>query len=387
MREKSVILIVDDVPSNLDYVEEIIYDNTVEVIRAINGIEAIEKAKEYIPDLILLDIAMPEMDGYEVCTELKSDNRFKDVPVMFLTARVQEEDIIKGFEAGAVDYILKPFNFRELLSRVQTHLDLKKKTEELKELNQNLEGLVKKRTSDLEKANNELNKAYIELTRLDYAKNEFISHINHELRTPLNGILGYTTLLEEIIDPEDHDEYLGPIQNLTQRLIKVAELSLLITELKAQNDKVQQKIISIVPTIQRAIEFFQFDEKSIEFKLNCQDNEISAVAEDSLLSTCIQIIIDNSIKYSPKNGNITIHIFDRIDRVEIEIRDNGPGFSERSLQTLFKVLEADNLNHKSHGFGLGLATAKKILELFEGDINACNSPNGGAQVTLQLKKS
>ena len=387
MRDKSVILIVDDVPSNLDYVEEIIYDNSVEVVRAMNGVEAIEKANKYLPDLILLDIAMPEMDGYDVCTLLKKEEKFKDIPIIFLTARVQEEDIIRGFEAGAVDYIIKPFNFRELLSRVQTHLELKKKTEELKDLNQNLEGIVKERTSDLENANNELKKAYFELTRLDYAKNEFISHINHELRTPLNGILGYTTLLEEIIDEGYRKEYLAPIQNLTRRLIKVAELTLLITELKAQNDKIEQKIISIVPSIQRAIDFFQFDDKNIDIKLNYQDMNISAIAEDSLLSTCIRIILDNSIKYTPVNGNIKIDVFGRDNSVDIEIHDNGPGFSDKALHTLFMVLEADNLNHKSHGFGLGLATAKKILELFEGDIQACNNSDGGALVTLQLKKS
>lgn len=387
MNRRSVILIVDDVSSNLDYVEEIISDEDVEVVRAVNGVEAIEKAKEHLPDLILLDIAMPEMDGYEVCSILKQDNDLKETPVIFLTARVQEEDIIQGFESGAVDYIIKPFNYRELLSRVQTHLELRKKTIELREFNCHLEDLVGQRTQDLQKTNEELNKAYFELTKLDYAKNEFISHINHELRTPLNGILGYTTLLGEIIHEEQHEEYLAPIQNLTKRLIKVAELSLLITELKVQNDKIEQKITPVIPSIRRAIDFFQFDDKPMNINLSFTDEHISAIAEDSLLSTCIRIILDNSIKYSQTDGNIHIYIYEREQFVVVDVKDEGPGFSEKALETLFTVFEADNLDHKSHGFGLGLATAKRILELFDGTIDVRNMENGGAQVTLQLSKS
>jgi signal transduction histidine kinase len=156
----------------------------------------------------------------------------------------QKEDIVKGFEIGAVDYIAKPFNISELISRVKTHLDLSIKSKELIELNSCLESMVQERTrqlietnKNLSDTNKKLTEAYEALASLDNAKNDFILHINHELRTPLNGILGFTSLLEDKVN-EETKSYIQSINDLVARLIKVAEISLLLTELKTINNEI-----------------------------------------------------------------------------------------------------------------------------------------------------
>src|SRR5512145_2643101 len=153
---KPEVLIVDDIPSNLNFLSEVLHLEGIGVMLATSGMDALEIARYKRPDLILLDIAMPLMDGYEVCARLKADPATRDIPVIYLTARTEPEDILKGFESGAVDYILKPFNATELIARVKTHLELRAKTEALKTVNQRLEEEVKLRTAEITKANSEL---------------------------------------------------------------------------------------------------------------------------------------------------------------------------------------------------------------------------------------
>ena len=136
--QDNTILIVDDTPENIDILVELLEDFDKKV--AINGEDALETAwEDEAPDLILLDIMMPEMDGYEVCQRLRSDDRTKEVPVIFLTAKAMKEDIIHGFEVGGQDYITKPFDARELMERVKTQLELKNQREILKDMNNIIE--------------------------------------------------------------------------------------------------------------------------------------------------------------------------------------------------------------------------------------------------------
>jgi DNA-binding response OmpR family regulator len=119
------ILIVDDTPKNIQLLGTILKNIGYKIIVATNGLQALEILEKVKPDLILLDVMMPELDGYETCKRIKSNENLKDIPVIFLTAKTQPEDIVKGFELGAVDYIIKPFNSSELIARVKTHLELK----------------------------------------------------------------------------------------------------------------------------------------------------------------------------------------------------------------------------------------------------------------------
>jgi two-component system sensor histidine kinase/response regulator len=391
--KKSVVLVVDDISSNVEILTDILSSlHNIEIHGLNDGESALSFVRKQIPDLILLDISMPDLDGFEVCRQLKSDPKFSMIPIIFLTARAQVEDIVKGFEVGAVDYIAKPFNLNELISRVKTHVDLSRKSKELIEINTQLEELVLERTQQLLKtnrhlteANRKLTDAYEALSTLDHAKNDFIDHINHELRTPLNGILGYTSLLEEQ-GCTDSMEYINSINTLVSRLIKVAELSLLLTELRTVDDKINIREVILVDAVKAAIPYKEIKQKNIDIDFRQINESQLVIGEPRLLTACIAIILDNAVKYSPTDGKIIVSGRDNDPFYSLDISDNGPGFSVDALASLFELFTADNLHHHKYGFGIGLATTKRIIDIFGGKINVHNKEKG-ASVVLHLKKA
>jgi len=392
--KKSLVLIVDDIKTNIEFISDIIATiDHIESIGTSTSEETLNLAIENQPDLILLDIAMPKMDGYDVCRQLKMNKLTSDIPVIFLTARVLKEDIIRGFESGAVDYITKPFNLNELISRVNTQLELRSKKKELIEINQRLEQIVEERTKQLVKLNRslsdsveKLNTANLKLSTLDRAKNNFIAHINHELRTPLNGIVGYTSLLEDAPLDSESKSYLKAIDILVSRLIKVSENSLLFTELQTIDHNINLTKVNLNDYFENIYNQNEILEKELNVEINGLQASSPILGESRLINACISIIIDNAVKYSPINGKINITAYNNPDSAVIMIQDEGPGFSNLAQSTLFELFTADNLHYKAHGFGIGLATAKHIMELMEGKISIKNNPDKGASVILEFKK-
>jgi two-component system, sensor histidine kinase and response regulator len=389
---KSIVLVVDDIQSNVEFISDILSTLPKIEIHGMNdGTAVLNFVQSKQPDLILLDVSMPVLDGFEVCKRLKANPKFASVPIIFLTARVQKEDIVRGFDLGAVDYIAKPFNLSELVSRVKTHLELRHKSNELSEMNLQLEELVKQRTRQLSETNKNLTEANQKLTdanealsTLDHAKNDFIAHINHELRTPLNGILGYTSLLEEQAC-EESKEYVKCINVLVSRLIKVAEISLLLTELRTVDNKINIREVVLSDAINRAMPWEEIAKKNIEIDMKQINEREQVMGEPRLLTTCIAIVLDNAVKYSPAGSKISISGRDNDKFYSVDISDNGPGFSANALASIFEPFTADNLQHRTYGFGIGLATAKRIVDLLGGKITIGNKEKG-ASVVLHLKK-
>ena len=387
--KKYEILIVDDIPSNLNFLSEVLHVEGIGVMLATTGAGAIEIARYKRPDLILLDIAMPVMDGYEVCEKLKTDPVTRDIPVIFLTARTEPEDILKGFKTGAVDYILKPFNATELIARAKTHLELRDKTEELKSINSRLEEEVRQRTAEISEANRnltdanlKLERAYDELSNLDKAKDEFIRHINHELRTPLQGIHGFTLILEDIVESPEQKEYIQSINSLVKRLVKLSEISLLFTEIKAKNYKITLKPVSLKHSINQILEIFRKDREKITVFHSQPEENVYVRADQRLMNTCLELIIDNALKYTSDDGKVIIRTFRNEDLAGIEVTDDGPGFTPKALESLYELFSADNLRYRSHGFGVGLATAKIILDTLCAKLDVSNLPEKGAVVRM-----
>jgi two-component system sensor histidine kinase/response regulator len=387
--KKPEVLIVDDIPSNLNFLSEVLHLEGIGVMLATSGVDALEIAHYKLPDLILLDIAMPVMDGYEVCAILKGDPATRDIPVIYLTARTEPEDILKGFESGAVDYILKPFNATELIARVKTHLELRAKTEALKTINLRLEEEVRQRTAEITEANRNLTEtnkklkiAYEDLSNLDKAKDEFIRHINHELRTPLQGIHGFTLILEDIVETPEQKEYLQSINTLVKRLVKLSEISLLFTEIKAKNYKITLKPLSLKHSINQILEIFRKDRERITVMYDYPEENFFVNADQRLMNTCLELIIDNALKYSSEKGKIIIRTFHGDSMAGIEVQDDGPGFTPKALENLYELFSADNLKYHSHGFGVGLATAKIILDTLSARLDISNLPDKGAAVRM-----
>jgi two-component system sensor histidine kinase/response regulator len=386
---KSNILLVDNIPSNLNFLSDILSQEGFGIILATQGKEAVTAARRELPDLILLDVAMPDMDGYSVCQELKGDPAARDIPVMFLTARNEREDIIRGFEVGAVDYIMKPFSYTELVARVKTQLELRNKTQQLQSVNMHLEELVRQRTAELQNSNKnlfELNRklkaAYEELSNMHKMKDEFMRHINHELRTPLQGIHGFTLILEDLIQSPEQKEYLHSINHLVNRLVQLAEISLLFTEIRAENYKLDLEEINLnefVLTVSKEIDLNQR-----KIVLDLSESQILIRSDQKLLTTCMNLIAENAVKFSPDHSLITIKTLKSDDKALLEIQDQGPGFSRKALKNIFELFSADNLQYKTEGFGIGLATAKLILNTLSAELKIYNLPGSGACVQLLL---
>ncbi len=378
----NTILIVDDTPENIDILVELLEDFDKQI--AISGEDALETAFEgEPPDLILLDIMMPEMDGYEVCRRLRANEKTKDIPIIFLTAKTQKDDIIKGFEVGGQDYLTKPFDARELMVRVKTQLELKSQREILKNMNTLLEEKVQERTARLKEAYKNLEKANQELLSLDEAKNSFLTMISHEIRTPLNGIIGASYFLKSTLaEDKELSEFVEMLQVSADRLEHFSLTALLITQLQAgykittekvEPDKLVEECIKENQDKAKAKEISVVKEKLVE-------NAVIEV-EKPLIKRALNSIIDNAIKYSNQKDTITIKEWNDNGKLSIACFDNGRSFTQEALDRLFKPFGLGE-QHYDNNVGLSLKAAKLIMDVHGGDIQISNLKDGGACVSL-----
>jgi two-component system sensor histidine kinase/response regulator len=227
---KQSILVVDDTPAILELLSNILIEQGYHVRVARSGRMAMKAIEKSPPDLILMDVNMPEMDGYETSRKIKQDDRFRDIPVLFLSALNSTDDILGGFDAGGVDYITKPFRAEEVEARISTHLKIRLLQQQLKEHNENLEKLVAERTRSLKAAHERLQ-------LVDRIKGEFLVLLSHEFRTPLNGLLGFSEVAFMLdADSEETKEMQEQFNQCRDRILNLLDDALLIHKLDLQAD-------------------------------------------------------------------------------------------------------------------------------------------------------
>lgn len=319
------ILIVDDNPKNLQVLGNILKQSGYKLEFATNGKQAIDWINDKSFDIILLDIMMPEMDGFEVCQKIREDNKHADIPIIFLTAKTDKESTVKGFMTGGQDYITKPFDSHELLARVETHLELKYSKEKLSNVNKWLEQQVLQKTKELQSA-------YEELEVLDKAKIEFLKILSHELRTPLNGIKGFTQILKQKIQSQDLLHYINVIEFSSDRLENFSNIALLISSLRTKSYLLKFQEIKLSSVLEEICKNFKqhLEEKSLKLNLNNNFKNDIIIADLELTKECFRQVIENAIGYSEENGSIQISISGDEERITVLLKDSGPGFFRRS---------------------------------------------------------
>lgn len=368
-----VILIADDLQDNLNIVQAVLGYKGYQVETAKNGKQVLEEVVRRLPDLILLDIQMPEMNGFEACRHLKANPDFKEIPVIFLTAKADSYDIVDGFKHGAVDYITKPFNTMELLARVQTHLELKRSRDLLAEKNKYLEIM----TAGLTKLNNE--------------KNDFIGIAAHELKNPLTSIRGIANFLrlDFYPSPESMQAMLENIVKSSERMFSIIHNLMNVSAIEEGSFRFDIMPVEMETAVRDLVEQYRYqaDLKRIEFVLDIPSgNEVKIHGNHDTLTQVLDNLLSNAIKYSGEGTTVTIRLFKTDSYVRCEVQDEGMGISESDRNKLFGKFA--QLSTRPTGdeasTGLGLYIAKKLTEAMNGTIQCLSETGKGSIFILEF---
>jgi two-component system sensor histidine kinase/response regulator len=376
------IMIVDDNPANLKLLEDMLVQRGYRVRSFPRGRLALTAAMKNPPDLILLDINMPEMNGYEVCERLKSTGTLADIPVIFLSGLNETEDKVKAFRAGAVDYISKPFQFEEVHARVETQRKLHDLQRAMKLQNEYLEEAVAARTHELGEANERL-------TILDRSKNEFLNLISHELRTPLNGLLGVGDLiLSEMPATEDSSELQKMFGQSRQRILSMVDHALLLTEIDANGKQFRFAAVSLAEAFNSAIESATEFAASRHVTLPTPLEDLDPVVGDMpLLVRALHALFETAVRFSEEGDTVRLvrQVFP--DSITIIIESNGRTIPTRVIPKFFDLFSVGEESTAGGDLGLGPAVAYRILSLFGAVVSVANRKPSGIQLTVSLRRA
>jgi len=357
--KRSSILIVDDTKDNIQLLGALLYSQYYTEF-AMSGEEALEILKNETFDLILLDIMMTGINGYDTCRKIKADRRLKEIPIIFLSSNIATEFIVKGFQAGGVDYISKPFNRDELLMRVETHLSIKKLQDKL------TQAKIKAEESELKAQN------------ATKTKSAFLANMSHEIRTPMNGILGYTQLLQRTELNKQQFSYINKIHFASDTLLEIINDILDFSKIEADKLILENKVFNLEEIIANMCNIVNVKahNKGLNIVVDIDTAIPLQIIGDSLrLSQIFLNLINNAIKFS-ETGEILFKaqllkpIENNSVSVQFFVEDNGIGIEEHQVESLFKSFsQADSSTTRKYGgTGLGLAICKKLVEMMNGEI-------------------
>nr|WP_321411374.1 response regulator [uncultured Carboxylicivirga sp.] len=331
MKKKGRILIIDDNTKNLQVLANILNNNNYDVEIGISGLDVFNWLEHEIFDLLLLDIMMPEINGFEVCRQLRKNNQYDLMPIIFISAKTDSQSMVEGFDSGGQDYISKPFDQAELLARIKTHIELRKSKETLKTLNSNLEKLVNERTEELNIANKKL-------TNLGKTKDRFLKFIGNEISKPLVSI---TKVIEIIKHSSESNRMAGTISQLDQsveRLRKVTQMASYITQISTSDESHDKTPFTLLSTVEYVLVKMNsiLELKNLELDIDIDDKMVIH-GNNKLFRSSIQSILTMLFEEIEKNQLIKIFSTKNTDTSQLIIEaflnswDNDDSITEELL--------------------------------------------------------
>lgn len=351
------ILIVDDNLKNLQVTAQILQDEGFLISLAESGPSALDMLKNQEPDLILLDITMPDMDGFEVCKEIQKNEKTREIPVIFLTANEKTSYLSRGFESGGVDYLTKPFIRQELLVRVRNHLNLARSKKEVLKLNRNLAMVF--------------------------------SFLAHDIRSPLSGMSQtLDAIFEGYIEPGSED-YKEIMSGLKKRISHTEKLLNRFLEWSRQQGEMTLKPdqFALKPLVDECVQLYQVHAENKKITINVDiDDSLEARIDPDAMLTVFRNLLSNAIKFSYEESEIEIIGRKGKDRTHITFRDHGAGMDEVFLDRIFlkdEHLTTRGTNYEE-GNGLGIYIIKDLLARSMGRMEVKSEVGKGTDVSISL---
>ncbi len=391
---KDTILIVDDIQENVSVLYRFLTEMKLKVLVAKSGKQALRVAETASIDLILLDVMMPGMSGFEVCEVLKSQENTQDIPIIFMTALTDTVDKVKGFELGAADYVTKPFQQEEVFARINANLNLYKLQRQLENKNRTLQ----QQNGTLETVVKALQQAKLAAETANITKSQFMANMSHELRTPMNAIIGYSELLKEEVEDVkvDDDNFVTDLEKINQagkHLIElindVLDLSKIETgkmELNLRSFDIHDMIQEVVTTTKFAIE-----DKSNTLELSCPNDVGRMYADPVKVRQILLNLLSNAGKFT-EQGTIklvvSITVIKEVEWINFAVIDTGIGMTLEQQQSIFQAFtQVDNsFTRKYDGTGLGLTLTKRFAEMMQGTISIESQLDKGSTFVVKFNR-
>lgn len=366
MKESAQILIVDDTELNIILLNQILLNAGYRVLTANGGKKCLEILEKELPDIILLDVIMPELNGFDVAQKIKGNDRTKNIPILFISAVSDFDTKIKGLEQGAVDYITKPYDDREIIARIEIHLKIK--------------ALEKEKINYIE-----------ELEKLNSEKDNLLQVMAHDIRSPLTSIM---MMSEFLMDPnrtlelEKVKKYSSTIYNSSQKILLL--INQLMQSIRTEVAKVDLTKFDLVPLVNHSIDLLSrsLEKKSIQLETKFEQDSIFVYLDESKLDQILNNILYNAIKFTNQNGFIQVHVerkeMDSKKVLLISITDNGIGIPKNVLSNIFnkKFIAHREGTQGEEGTGLGLSITNNLMTKLKGKIEIESEVGLGTTVHL-----
>jgi len=372
LSKKRTVLAVDDKLDNLKLLIKYLEDSGLELMVAQSGEEALRHLERITPDIILLDVLMPGIDGFETCRRLKNNQAMQEIPVIFMTALTETVDKVKGFEAGAVDYLTKPLHNEEVLARVNAHLTIREYQQQLVEQNT----LLQLKNTQLLEANAK--------------KDKFFSIIAHDLKSPFSILMGYSATLLEHFEHLETEKIKQGITTINRNATRAYDLLVdLLMWALSHSGRMEYKLeeIDLGQITSENIELLQdrAKEKGITISSKIK-KDLMLYSDKNMVSTVLRNLLTNAVKFTSKGGVVKVSSEAEKDKLKITVSDTGMGISEENINRLFRLdtfystLGSDN----EKGSGMGLILCKEFINILKGEIWVESELNKGSRFIFTL---